>query len=92
MLADVSGSMQAYSRVYLRVLQGAVLGARAHAYVFATQLHPVTRALGRGRREDAIARALPCRPMHRAAPGSVARSRTSWTPTVDAGWPAVRLS
>src|SRR4029077_3420281 len=37
MLADVSGSMQAYSRVYLRVLQGAVLGARAHAYVFATQ-------------------------------------------------------
>ncbi len=58
MLADVSGSMQAYSRVYLRVLQGAVLGARAHAYVFATQLHPVTRALGRGRREDAIARAL----------------------------------
>ena len=58
MLADVSGSMQAYSRVYLRFLQGAVLGARAHAYVFATQLHPVTRALGRGRREDAIARAL----------------------------------
>jgi uncharacterized protein with von Willebrand factor type A (vWA) domain len=58
MLADVSGSMQAYSRVYLRVLQGAVIGARAHAYVFATQLHPVTRALGRGRREDAIARAL----------------------------------
>ena len=62
MLADVSGSMQAYSRVYLRVLQGAVLGARAHAYVFATQLHPVTRALGRGRREDAIARALTMSP------------------------------
>jgi uncharacterized protein len=58
MLADVSGSMQAYSRIYLRVLQGAVLGARAHAYVFATRLHPVTRTLGRGRREDAIARAL----------------------------------
>lgn len=62
MLADVSGSMQAYSRVYLRVLQGAVLGARAHAYVFATRLHPVTRALGRGRREDAIARALTMSP------------------------------
>jgi len=62
MLADVSGSMRAYSRVYLRVLQGAVLGARAHAYVFATQLHPVTRALGRGRREDAIARALTMSP------------------------------
>ena len=62
LLADVSGSMQAYSRVYLRVLQGAVLGARAHAYVFATQLHPVTRALGRGHREDAIARALTMSP------------------------------
>ncbi len=62
LLADVSGSMQAYSRVYLRILQGAVLGARAHAYVFATQLHPVTRALGRGRREDAIARAMALSP------------------------------
>src|SRR4029077_8538333 len=48
MLADVAVSMQSYSRAGLRVLQGAVLGARAHAYVFATQLHPVTRALGRG--------------------------------------------
>jgi len=58
----VSGSMQAYSRMYLRVLQGAVVGARAHAYVFATQLRPVTRALGRGRREDAIRRALAASP------------------------------
>ncbi|MET0865631.1 MAG: VWA domain-containing protein, partial [Nakamurella sp.] len=62
LLADVSGSMQDYSRMYLRVLQGAVVGARAHAYVFATQLRPVTRALGRGRREDAIRRALATAP------------------------------
>ena len=62
LLADVSGSMQAYSRVYLQILQGAVLGARAHAYVFATRLHPVTRVLGRGRREDAVARALAMSP------------------------------
>ncbi len=62
LLADVSGSMQAYSRVYLRILQGAVLGARAHAYVFATRLTPVTRTLHRGRREDAIARALATSP------------------------------
>ncbi len=62
LLADVSGSMQAYSRVYLRILQGAVLGARAHAYVFATRLTPVTRTLNRGRREDAIARALATSP------------------------------
>jgi uncharacterized protein with von Willebrand factor type A (vWA) domain len=58
LLADVSGSMQSYARVYLRVLQGAVLGARARAYVFATRLHPVTRALARGPREDGIARAM----------------------------------
>ncbi len=62
LLADVSGSMQAYSRVYLRIMQGAVLGARAHAYVFATQLHPVSRILNRGRREDAVARALATSP------------------------------
>ncbi len=58
LLADVSGSMQSYARVYLRVLQGAVLGARAHAYVFATRLHAVTRALARGPREEGIARAM----------------------------------
>jgi len=62
LLADVSGSMEAYSRMYLRVLQGAVVGAKAHAYVFATQLRPVTRALGRGRRDDAIRRALAAAP------------------------------
>lgn len=58
LLADVSGSMESYARVYLRVLQGAVLGARAHAYLFATRLHPVTRALSRGPRESGIARAM----------------------------------
>lgn len=58
LLADVSGSMQSYARVYLRVLQGAVLGARAHAYLFATRLHPVTRALARGPRESGPTRAM----------------------------------
>ena len=62
LLADVSGSMQSYARVYLRVLQGAVLGARAHAYVFATRLHPVTRALARGPRESGLTRALALSP------------------------------
>jgi len=58
LLADVSGSMQPYARIYLRVLQGAVIGARAQAYVFATRLTKVSRALATGRREEAIARAL----------------------------------
>ncbi|WP_420122763.1 vWA domain-containing protein [Nakamurella sp.] len=62
LLADVSGSMQAYARVYLRVLQGAVLGARAHAYVFATRLHPVTRSLARGPRETGLTRAMSASP------------------------------
>jgi uncharacterized protein with von Willebrand factor type A (vWA) domain len=62
LLADVSGSMQSYARVYLRVLQGAVLGARAHAYVFATRLHPVTRALARGPRESGPTRAIALSP------------------------------
>jgi len=58
LLADVSGSMQPYARIYLRVLQGAVIGARAQAYVFATRLTKVSRALAVGRREEAISRAL----------------------------------
>src|SRR5664279_696872 len=58
LLADVSGSMQPYARIYLRVLQGAVIGARAQAYVFATRLTKVSGALATGRREEAIARAL----------------------------------
>ncbi len=62
LLADVSGSMQSYARVYLRVLQGAVLGARAHAYVFATRLHPVTRALARGPRAQGVTRAMAASP------------------------------
>lgn len=62
LLADVSGSMQAYARIYLRVLQGAVLGARANAYLFATRLHPVTRSLARGPRESGVTRAMSASP------------------------------
>ena len=58
LLADVSGSMEPYARMYLRVLHGAVVGARAQAYVFATRLTPVTRALRRAARETAVAAAL----------------------------------
>ncbi len=58
LLADVSGSMEPYARMYLRVLHGAVVGARAQAYVFATRLTPVTRVLRRAARETAVAAAL----------------------------------
>jgi uncharacterized protein with von Willebrand factor type A (vWA) domain len=45
LLCDVSGSMEAYSRAYLQLLASAVWGAHAEAFVFATRLTRLTRAL-----------------------------------------------
>jgi uncharacterized protein with von Willebrand factor type A (vWA) domain len=57
LLCDVSGSMEPYTRVYLTLLQGAVAGARAEAFVFSTRLTRLTRQLA-GRNPDlALARA-----------------------------------
>jgi uncharacterized protein len=44
-LCDISGSMEPYARAYLQLLHSAVGGARAEAFVFATQLTRLTRAL-----------------------------------------------
>jgi uncharacterized protein with von Willebrand factor type A (vWA) domain len=61
-LCDVSGSMEPYSRAFLMFLHSAVGGARAEAFVFATRLTRLTRAL-RGRQPDlAIARAAATAP------------------------------
>jgi uncharacterized protein with von Willebrand factor type A (vWA) domain len=57
LLADVSGSMEAYSRFYLQLLQGAVRGARAEAFVMATRLTRLSRALSTGHPDAALARA-----------------------------------
>jgi uncharacterized protein len=56
-LLDVSGSMAPYSRAYLLLLEGAARGARAEAFVFATRLTRVTRALREGRPDAALERA-----------------------------------
>ena len=56
-LLDVSGSMAPYARAYLLLLEGAVRGARAEAFVFATRLTRVTRALRDGRAAVALERA-----------------------------------
>jgi uncharacterized protein len=56
-LLDVSGSMVPYSRAYLLLLEGAARGARAEAFVFATRLTRVTRALREGLPHAAIERA-----------------------------------
>jgi uncharacterized protein len=45
LIADVSGSMEAYSRAYLYLLHGAVKALRAETFVFATRLTRLTRAL-----------------------------------------------
>ena len=45
LLCDISGSMEAYARVYLQLLHAAVRATRAEAFVFGTRLTRVTRAL-----------------------------------------------
>jgi uncharacterized protein with von Willebrand factor type A (vWA) domain len=61
-LCDISGSMEPYSRAFLTFLHGAVGGADAEAFVFATRLTRLTRAL-RGHQPDvAIARAAAAAP------------------------------
>ncbi len=61
-LCDISGSMEPYSRAFLQFLHGAVGGAGAEAFVFATRLTRLTRALG-GRQPDlALARAAAAAP------------------------------
>ena len=62
LIADVSGSMESYSRVYLDLLQGAVRGAGAEAFVMATRLTRVTRALASGDPDEALSRAAEAAP------------------------------
>ena len=57
LLCDVSGSMEPYTRVYLTLLQGAVAGARAEAFVFSTRLTRLTRQLSVRDPDQALARA-----------------------------------
>jgi len=46
LIADVSGSMEPYARVYLHLMRGAVRALRSEAFVFATRLTRLTRQLG----------------------------------------------
>jgi hypothetical protein len=45
LIADVSGSMESYSRAYLYLLHGSVKALRAETFVFATRLTRLTRRL-----------------------------------------------
>jgi uncharacterized protein with von Willebrand factor type A (vWA) domain len=57
LLCDVSGSMEPYTRVFLSLLQGAVTGARAEAFVFSTRLTRLTRQLALRDPDQALASA-----------------------------------
>ena len=62
LLCDVSGSMEPYTRVFLSLLQGAVTGARAEAFVFSTQLTRLTRQLALRDPDQALAKAAATAP------------------------------
>ncbi|MCB1016581.1 MAG: VWA domain-containing protein, partial [Acidimicrobiales bacterium] len=62
LLADVSGSMEAYSRAYLWLLHRAVRGARAEAFVFATRLSRLTVPLREADPDAALAQAAALAP------------------------------
>lgn len=57
LLCDVSGSMEPYTRVFLSLLQGAVSGAQAEAFVFSTRLTRLTRQLALRDPDQALAQA-----------------------------------
>ena len=54
--------MEPYTRVFLSLLQGAVTGARAEAFVFSTRLTRLTRQLALRDPDQALARAAASAP------------------------------
>lgn len=62
LIADVSGSMEPYARVYLHLMRGAVRALRAEAFVFATRLTRITRALAVSDPDQAYRRAAVAAP------------------------------
>ena len=63
LLCDISGSMEPYARAYLQFLtSAAAAGPNAEAFVFATRLTRITRALAARNPERAIQRAAAAAP------------------------------
>ncbi len=58
LIADVSGSMAPYARIYLHLLRGAVRALHAEAFVFATHLTRLTRTLAESDADTAYRRAV----------------------------------
>lgn len=57
LIADVSGSMEPYARIYLHLLRGAVRAIKAEAFVFATYLTRLTHQLSTTHTEVAYSKA-----------------------------------
>jgi uncharacterized protein with von Willebrand factor type A (vWA) domain len=62
LIADVSGSMEPYTRAYLHLLHGAVRATKAEAFVFATRLTRLTRDLATTNADVALRRAAAAAP------------------------------
>ena len=62
LLCDISGSMEPYARAYLQFLAAAGRGPNVEAFVFATRLTRVTRALASRNPERALQRAAAAAP------------------------------
>lgn len=62
LLCDVSASMEPYSRVFVSLLQAAVAGSGAEAFVFSTRLTRLTRQLMLRNPDQALARAAAAAP------------------------------
>ncbi len=62
LIADVSGSMEPYARVYLHLMRGAVRALGSEAFVFATRLTRLTRQLRHTHPDVAYRRAAEAAP------------------------------
>lgn len=62
LIADVSGSMESYARLYLHLMRSAVQALHAEAFVFATRLTRLTKVLGSQHPNAAYRRALESAP------------------------------
>ena len=62
LIADVSGSMEPYARVYLHLMRGAVQALHAEAFAFATRLTRLTRPLALTHPDLAYRKALEAAP------------------------------
>ncbi|MFD0350483.1 VWA domain-containing protein [Kitasatospora aburaviensis] len=94
LLCDVSGSMEPYTRVYVRFFSRlctrAGSGVTAEIFVFATRLTRLTPVLRHTAPDTALRRAGRAAPTGPAARSSGGRSRSSTTASDGAAWPGER--